>query len=119
MKKFLALLIFIPSIAAAQAISDQARAEVSYLLNYLRSSGCHFNRNGTWYTAPEAADHLNQKYAHLLKKGLVGSAEDFISRAATESSISGKAYHVKCAAAAEAESGPWLGAVLAEYRAKH
>lgn len=119
MKKYLALIIFIPSLALAQAISDQAKMEISYLMDYLKESGCQFNRNGSWYTASEAVDHLNKKYEYLQKKEIVTSTEDFISRAATESSISGKPYHVKCGASAEIESGPWLRAALAKYRANN
>lgn len=40
--------------------------------------------------------HLQQKLDYLENKGLVSTSEDFIDRAATGSSISGKAYSVDC-----------------------
>lgn len=118
MKKYLAIIMLLPSLVFAQPVSDQTKTEVSYLLNYLKESGCQFNRNGSWYSAAQAVDHLNTKYEYLLNKGMVTTTEDFISRAATESSMSGRPYHVKCGTAAEEESGPWLRAVLAKHRAQ-
>ena len=118
MNKYLTLIIFLPSLALAQPVSDQTKVEISYLMDYLKGSGCQFNRNGSWYTASEAVDHLNKKYEYLQKKELVSSTEDFINRAATESSMSGKPYHVKCGTSTEVESGTWLKAALDKYRAK-
>ncbi|MBV1776352.1 DUF5329 domain-containing protein [Burkholderiaceae bacterium DAT-1] len=117
MKRLPILLCMLPLFTVAQDISPQTKSEIPYLLNYLKQSGCQFNRNGTWYAAAEAVDHLNQKYDYLLKKGMLATTEDFITKAASESSMSGKPYHVKCAGAAEVESGPWLRAVLGKYRA--
>jgi hypothetical protein len=65
-----------------------ARAEIAHLLQYLESSGCQFQRNGSWY--PPA-------------------------RAATESSVSGP-YSVKCGAAAPVPSADWLRAELQRFR---
>ena len=118
MKKYLAIIMLLPSLVFAQPVSDQTKMEISYLLSYLKESGCQFNRNGSWYSAAEAVDHLHKKYEYLQQKGLVVTTEDFINRAATESSMSGQPYHVKCGTAAEEESGPWLRAVLVQHRAQ-
>jgi len=110
------LLLLLPPLARSAEPAPQAKQEIAHLLDYLSRSGCQFNRNGTWYGPAPAVDHLKQKYEYLLKRGLVGSAEDFIARAATESSMSSKPYQVKCEAQAPVQAGPWLRAELARYR---
>jgi hypothetical protein len=115
----LALLITLLALPAVAAEPDEtARTEIAHLLQYLESSGCQFQRNGSWYPPARAADHLNQKYEYLLKKGLVTSAETFIERAATESSQSGKPYSVKCGAAAPVPSADWMREELKRFRAQ-
>jgi Family of unknown function (DUF5329) len=84
------------------------KQEVEYLLGYLHHSKCRFNRNGTWYDSEQAAEHLKKKFAYLVKKGLFTSAESFIEKGATSSSMSGKAYQVQCADQPAVASGPWL-----------
>jgi hypothetical protein len=109
-------LLLVPLCAFAVEPPPAARQEIDHLVTYLKNSGCQFNRNGSWYGAEEAVDHLNQKYRYLVRRDLVGSAEDFIARAASESSFSGRAYLVKCGAGAAQPSGPWLKAELEKYR---
>jgi hypothetical protein len=119
MKGSLALLIATLALPAVAAEPDgAARTEIQHLLQHLESSGCQFQRNGSWYAPQRAADHLNQKYEYLLKKGLVTSAETFIERAATQSSQSGKPYAVKCGDAAPVASADWLRDELQRFRAK-
>lgn len=107
-----------PALTWAQTPLEQAQSESTYLIEYLNVSGCRFNRNGSWYSAREAADHLRQKYAYLLKQGGLDSAEAFIARAASTSGASGKPYRVQCGVAAPVDSGPWLQSALVEYRAR-
>jgi hypothetical protein len=78
---------------------------------------CQFNRNGTWYRGPAARAHLKQKFDYLARRNQVPTAEAFIERAATASSISGTAYQVRCGNGAATASGPWLSAELRRYRA--
>lgn len=80
----------------AKEPSSAAQLEIAHLLDYLSASGCEFYRNGKWYTAEAARSHIEEKYQYLLKKQFIGSAEDFISKAATQSSISGEPYQVRC-----------------------
>ena len=102
--------------SGAQAAPDAGTTEeVGQLLTQLATSGCEFQRNGDWHSAVEARAHLERKYAYLLKKGLVGRTEDFIDRAATGSSVTGKDYQVRCAGVTSA-SAPWLRAALARIR---
>jgi len=103
--------------ASAAPLPPTARTEVDSLLNRLQSSGCEFNRNGSWYTGAEARAHLLKKLDYLEGKDMVATAEQFIERGASGSSMSGKPYLVRCAGRAAVESGPWLKAELQAARA--
>ncbi len=94
------------------------KAEIAHLFTTLEVSNCQFNRNGTWHSAKEASAHLATKYKFLQDKDLVPTAEKFIERAATESSLSGKAYQIKCADGVVQPSAPWFQAILIKYRGK-
>ncbi|MES3025433.1 MAG: DUF5329 family protein [Pseudomonadota bacterium] len=115
-RKIVLLFLLWPGMGFAAAPAPEAKQEIAHLLNYLKDSGCEFNRNGAWHGSQDAMDHLKKKYEYLLKKGLVVSAEDFIQRAAAESSMSGKPYLVKCGANSPLQSGPWFRAELAKHR---
>jgi len=116
MKKQLAALALFFSFSAHADIAPSAKQEISHLFTHLKSSGCEFNRNGSWYNADKAVDHLNQKYEYLLGKGLISTTEDFIQKAAAESSMSHKPYLVKCGEK-ESTSLIWFKDELATYRA--
>jgi hypothetical protein len=45
-------------LAGAGPTPMTVRAEVDALLGKLESSGCQFNRNGSWHSAAEAKAHL-------------------------------------------------------------
>jgi hypothetical protein len=93
-----------------------AQSEVHYLLAFIEQSGCQFYRNGSWYDSKDAAAHLRDKYEYLSAKGLIQSAEDFIVQAATKSSLSGKAYAIKCGSGPVMTTDQWLRDALARYR---
>ncbi|MEK1943846.1 MAG: DUF5329 domain-containing protein [Pseudomonas sp.] len=97
------------------ALNAQTQAEVGKLLTFVENSGCSFIRNGSAYDGKEARMHLQQKLDYLENKGLVDSSEDFINRAATGSSISGKAYSVDCAGQKQ-PSADWLNGELLRIR---
>jgi hypothetical protein len=99
----------------ARSLTPVAEAEIRHLLDYLSSSGCAFYRNGTWYPADRARAHLERKYDYLRERRLIGSAEDFIARAATQSSLSGEAYRVRCDTKV-VPSAAWLSAELTRLR---
>jgi hypothetical protein len=111
-------LIWIGAAHAAQP-APAAKAEIEYLLSAVASSDCRFYRNGTWYDATSAAAHLRAKYETLAARGLIGDTDDFIDRAATKSSLSGRDYAIKCEGIAEMSSRQWLTDVLVAYRASH
>jgi hypothetical protein len=110
MKPILVLLLTLASTAFAATV-DQ---EVDYLLGYVAISGCTFIRNDSPHEPADAADHLRNKY----KRGRrwVDSAEQFIDRIASGSSLSGKPYRVTCGNT-EMDSGEWLHGALDQYRA--
>ena len=96
----------------AASLSPAAKAEIDALLSRLEASSCTFNRNGTWYPASEAKSHLLRKLKYLEDRGMVQSAEQFIERAASSSSTTGRPYLVKCGSGAPVQSGTWLRSQL-------
>jgi hypothetical protein len=102
--------------AFAVVPSASAKAEIDQLLTRLQSSGCQFERNGSWHDAAEARAHIERKYRYLLRKELVGTTEDFIVGAATQSSVSGKPYHVRCGKQ-QMPSAQWMTDQLKQLRA--
>jgi hypothetical protein len=118
MRRALAALMLALSAAAALAAPPaDAQREIDGLIAALGRSGCQFQRNGRWYPASDAQAHLRRKYDWLRKRDLVDSAEQFIARAGTQSSVSGRAYRVRCAGRAAEPSAAWLRARLAALRA--
>ncbi len=93
------------------------RAEIDALLARLEASGCEFGRNGKWYAATEAKQHLLRKLEYAEGRGDVESTEMFIERIASGSSMSGDPYRVRCAGSAETSSAAWLGSELRDLRA--
>jgi hypothetical protein len=113
----LAAAVFAATQAHAAEPNAATKQEVQHLFSYLEASGCQFFRNGTWYDSKAAAAHLQQKYQYLLDKGMLSNAESFIEKGATESSMSGKPYLVKCGTDGKpVESATWLKGELIKYR---
>lgn len=120
-----ALLTFAMALAVAFASPGQAapppevRAEVDFLLSTVAGSGCEFYRNGTWYDAKAAAAHLRLKYDALLQRDLIHDSMDFIERAASQSSLSGRPYAIRCAGDAPVSTRQWFGQLLLRHRQQH
>lgn len=102
--------------ASAVPTAAPVRAEIDALLGKLQSSGCQFNRNGSWYSGAEAKSHLLRKLEYFEDKGTVKNTEQFIELAASKSSSSGKAYQVKCGSEGAVDSKQWLTNELAALR---
>jgi hypothetical protein len=94
--------------ATAATLSPVAREEIDGLMSSLETSGCEFNRNGTWHTATEARSHLLSKLKYLEDRGAVQSTEQFIELAASRSSVTGQPYLVRCGNNAPVQSATWL-----------
>lgn len=102
---------------AAAPLTTGAQGEIDALLARLAASGCQFQRNGSWHAADAARAHLRRKLDHLVDKGLVANAEQFIERAASRSSTSGSPYRVRCGDRPPMASAAWLHAELRVLRA--
>lgn len=88
--------------------------EIEYLLTYIAASDCIFIRNGTEYPPKEAREHLEMKYNYVKKR--IKTADIFITKIASKSSITRRKYQVLC----KGEKFPteqWLVQALASYRA--
>ncbi|MEO6519496.1 MAG: DUF5329 domain-containing protein [Pseudoxanthomonas sp.] len=103
----LATALLSPTAGAAPSL--KAKAEIATLIELLGQSGCEFQRNGSWYGAAQARAHLQRKYDYLLKKDQVDNAEQFIERAASRSSVSGRVYRVRCGKVEQASAAWFLG----------
>lgn len=103
-------------VARAAELSSAAQKEITLLLDRIVASNCSFGRNGDWYPAPDARKHLQMKLDYMVKRNMLGSAEEFISKAATASSVSGEAYQIRCGTQAPVASAIWLTAELKRIR---
>jgi len=113
----LALLIGMAETPAVRAATPQiASTEIDALLEVVEHSDCEFYRNGSWYDGKAAQSHLRQKYELLAGANRIQSAEDFINKAASRSSLSGRAYVVQCIGSKATSSSDWLRRALACYR---
>ena len=92
------------------------RRKINYLLRFIESSDCEFYRNGSWYDSKRAQAHLRDKYQMLAAADQISTAEDFIEKAATKSSLSGRPYEVRCGGGEALTSNQWLRKALARYR---
>ncbi|MGH8025488.1 MAG: DUF5329 domain-containing protein [Pseudoxanthomonas sp.] len=113
--KFLVVLPLLLSFSATAAPTPKAKAEITQLMDVLSQSGCRFQRNGDWYDATAARAHLQRKYDYLLKKDKMDTAEQFIERAASKSSMSGRPYRVDCQGRQQ-DAAAWFGAQLRRLR---
>ena len=95
---------------------EDARVEINYLLARVAGSGCDFYRNGSWYDANRAERHLRFKYQSLRARNLIGTADDFIEKGASHSSVSGLVYAIRCPGADVVPAAQWLRKQLANYR---
>jgi hypothetical protein len=109
----LALTLVHPANAAPPTM---VQTEVNHLLGFVGGSGCEFYRNGIGYDSTRAQAHLRMKYQWLAARDQVKTAEDFIEKAATRSSLSGKAYTVRCGNGKAIMSNLWLRDELIRYR---
>lgn len=96
------------------AWADDAAEEIDFLLSAIGTSDCVFIRNGSRHNAKEAEEHLRMKYRR--GKRYAPTAEMFIERLASQSSMSKKLYYIECGNEEKVPSGDWLSQRLQEYR---
>jgi|SRR5580700_4164126 hypothetical protein len=104
------------SFVATASSPTVAQVEVEHLLSAVATSRCEFYRNGEWYDSQKASAHLRDKYTALIALGRVVTATDFIEKAATKSSLSGRPYLIRCTGGAPVPTNQWLREALERYR---
>jgi hypothetical protein len=117
MRSLLLLLALVTAAPAGAAPPPAAAREIEGLIAALGVSGCDFQRNGSWYPAKKAEQHLRRKYDYLRERDKVATAEQFIALAGTRSSMSGRAYSVRCPGKPVVDSAAWLQGRLRALRA--
>ena len=98
-------------------VPDDDRHEVTYLLEYLRTSGCEMERNGKKHNSESAYSHVKKKYGYFRDK--IKTSEDFVEYSATKSTMSGKYYHVFCGSEPAERTQDWLLEELRRYSAEN
>ena len=88
--------------------------EINHLLNFVSSSSCNFERNGSTHPAAKAVEHIKKKYDYY--EDDIVSAEDFIKYSATKSTMSGKQYQIHCEGKKTITSKAWLLTELERFR---
>ena len=101
--------------ASAGSSPRDEEHEVEHLIEFIGHSGCIFVRNDSAYSGVRAREHIQGKYNRLKKRKRELSAEQFISYAASRSSLSQKPYKVQCGAET-ITSERWLLEELEHYR---
>ena len=101
---------------AGTANADAPAREIDALVAALGEADCEFRRNGRWHGAGEARAHLQRKLDWARRRGMAGRAEDFIERAASRSSLTGREYRVRCRDGYEGTSADWFGRELRRLR---
>ena len=107
------------ALAFAGEPAPAMQKEIAQLLERIEVSNCSFGRNGDWYPPAEARKHLQMKLDYMVKRNMLGSTEEFISKAATASSVSGEAYQIRCGNSAPMPSATWLTAELKRIRSSY
>jgi hypothetical protein len=93
------------------AVSE--RDKIEKLIEHVGSlEGAVFIRNGEEYTPAEAAEHLRRKWESA--GGEIATADDFIEKLASKSSVSGEEYKLRLKGGTELSSGEYLRKRLAE-----
>jgi hypothetical protein len=91
----------------AQAITPAEKAKIEALISHLENlKDASFVRNGKDYDAQSAAQFLRKKWNS--QQSEINSATDFIAKAATVSSTSGKPYMIRLKGTPETPCGPYL-----------
>ena len=112
--KFATISIVLGLLLPAIASADDTEAEIEYLVSAIGASDCTFIRNGKRHSSSDAEEHLRMKYWR--GKRYAPTAEKFIERLASASSMSKKPYFIECAGEEAVPSGEWLSAQLSDYR---
>jgi hypothetical protein len=108
------LIIVAVLLHSAALFAEDPDPEIDHLLEAIGNSGCVFIRNGTHHDAKKAEEHLRMKYER--GRRYATSAEVFIDRLASKSSMTRKLYMMECPGAKAEPSGDWLVRRLEAFR---
>lgn len=112
-----ALLTLLLTCSAAHGdVAGPQQAEVTHLLEFVRTTTCTVDRNGSLHDGPSAHAHILKKYDYFRDR--IRTTEDFIAYSATRSTVSNQAYTVLCPGQPRMETAEWLKRELERYR-KH
>jgi len=111
--KLSSFILFIGLLLYGNAALAVENEEIEYLLSYIAASDCIFIRNGTGHQPQEAREHLEMKYNHV--KSRITTAEDFINKIASKSSLSRRKYQIRCGEN-QLPTEVWLKQALAFHR---
>ena len=100
--------------AARGDVTGPQRAEGEHLLEFVRTTACTVDRNGSPHDGPAAYAHIVKKYDYFRDR--INTTEDFIAYSATRSTVSGQAYTVTCPGQPRMETAEWLRRELERYR---
>lgn len=100
--------------SASVNASTLAQNEINHLLNYIESTQCKYERNGSLYSGVDAVSHIKKKYNYYADD--IKTAEDFIRLSATKSMMSGNFYKMHCKDQAAEKSQNWLLKELSHFR---
>lgn len=102
-------LLFVFQTSATQTPKTKKLTEtqkIEYLIAFIAKQDGVFIRNGSEYTPSQAAEHLRMKWNKAEKA--IKTAEDFIAKLATNSSVSGKPYLIKFKTGRSSQLAPLL-----------
>jgi len=102
------------SLSVHADVPPSQKAEVEFLLEYVRNTDCVMDRNGSHHKGEEAVAHIQRKYDYFRDR--IKSTEDFIEYSATKSTMSGKYYKVLCDGQEPMRAKDWLLGALKNYR---
>lgn len=95
----------------AFAIAPEQEERVNALLGLLsKENSTVFIRNGKEYSAEEAVSHLRLKFGKTKKR--LTTAEQFIDKVGSSSSVSGKPYMIRKPGEGAQPAGPYLHRLL-------
>ena len=99
----------------AQATPMSETQKIEALIRHIEGlQGAKFVRNGSEYDAKTAGKFLRRKWE--ANKADIQTAEDFIEKAASVSSTSGKPYLIRFQDGTETKSGDYLRAELKKFK---
>jgi hypothetical protein len=101
----IAIAWFAAPLAASADEAVVSEVEIEQLLVAIGESGCEFIRNGKRHSASDAESHLRMKYKRARR--YAKTAELFIERLATASSMTRRPYEIDCGGEPE-RTGDWL-----------